>query len=52
MEFPMPPPNSALLDRVKMFLPQMQKANEELEARIAREGVDSVRIDGNLGENG
>ena len=32
-----------------MFLPQMKKANEELDAKIAKEGVDSVRIDANLG---
>ena len=27
----------------------MKKANEELDAKIAKEGVDSVRIDANLG---
>lgn len=34
-----------VLDRVKMFLPQMAQANLELEKQIAGEGSDSVVID-------
>ena len=49
--FPMPPPGlkSSVLDRVKLFLPQIQKANAELELKIAREGTSSVQIDSGLG---
>jgi len=35
----------AVLDRVKMFLPQMAQANLELEKQISGEGSDSVVID-------
>lgn len=54
MNFPPPPPgmsNSSVLDRVKEFLPQIRKANEDLEDLIRREGANAVRIDGNLFNN-
>ena len=40
----------SVLDRVKAFLPELQKANVELEAKIKLEGTQSVRIDGDLGK--
>lgn len=37
-----------MLDRVKAFLPRIEAANNELAERIEREGVQSVRIDGDI----
>lgn len=52
MDFPAPPKGlaggSELLSRVQAFLPQMEKANKELEEKIEKEGADSVRIDKTL----
>lgn len=38
----------AVLDRVKMFLPQLAQANLELEKQIAGEGSESVVIDSTI----
>ena len=38
-------PPSSVLDRVKMFLPQIAQANVELEKKMAGEGLQSVVID-------
>ena len=52
MEFPAPPAglkaNSEILSKVQAFLPIIEKANKELEEKIARDGQDSVRIDKTL----
>ncbi len=42
---------NSLLDRVKMFLPQIERANKDLEAKIREEGESSVQIDANMGES-
>lgn len=42
----------SVLDRVKLFLPELKLANEELADRIKSEGVDSVQIDAALSEGG
>lgn len=39
---------SSVLDRVKMFLPVIAKANEELQATIQAQGLESVRIDSQI----
>lgn len=39
---------SSVLDRVKLFLPVIAKANEELAEVISAQGADAVRIDGHL----
>ncbi len=41
---------SGLLDRVKAFLPAIKQANLELEEKQAREGAQSVVIDGSIYE--
>ena len=41
----------SVLDRVKMFLPQLEKANSELDAKIKAEGAASGLIDANLGKD-
>ena len=38
----------SVLDRVKAFLPQIEAANNELAAKIHREGAQSVCIDGDI----
>ena len=38
----------SVLDRVKLFLPVIEKANQELEQKIRIEGIESVRIDNHL----
>ena len=38
-------PPSSVLDRVKMFLPQIAQANVDLEKKMAGEGLQSVVID-------
>ena len=43
---------SSVLDRVKLFLPVIKKANEDLEELIKKEGNDNVRIDRDLLNNG
>ena len=52
MSFPLPPAGtgSSVLDRVKMFLPQIEKANKELEEQVKSEGANSVQIDAHLGQ--
>lgn len=42
---------ATVLDRVKLFLPQIQKANLELEEKIKVEGAKSVQIDAGMMEN-
>lgn len=39
---------TSVLDRVKMFLPEIRKANEELTEKIQKEGAESVMIDSKL----
>jgi len=55
MSFPQPPSSSlsssSILDRVKLFLPVIKKANEDLDELIKKEGVDKVRIDNDLLSN-
>jgi len=41
----------SILDRVKSFLPEIKKANEELNNKIEKEGKESVIIDNNLSSN-
>jgi len=43
--FPFPPTNSKVLDRVKQFLPEFVQANKELEQKIATEGKDKYQIE-------
>ena len=42
--------DSALLDRVKAFLPQMEQANRDLEQKMKEEGANSVIIDIDLAD--
>ena len=42
--------DSALLDRVKAFLPQIEQANRELEQKMKEEGANSVIIDTDLAD--
>ncbi len=37
-----------MLDRVKLFLPEIKKANEELVSKITKEGANSVIIDATI----
>ncbi len=46
--FPLPPPATSIASRVAAFLPVIEKANKDLEEKIARDGAESVRIDTNL----
>ena len=46
--FPLPPQGTSIASRVAAFLPVMEKANKDLEEKIARDGAESVRIDTNL----
>ena len=50
MSLPQPPSSlsSSVLDRVKLFLPVIKKANEDLDELIKKEGIDKVRIDNDL----
>ena len=55
MQFPWPPKglqnvDSALLDRVKAFLPQIEQANRDLEQKMKEEGANSVIIDIDLAD--
>ncbi len=36
---------ASVIARLQAFLPQMERANDELQQRIAREGAESVRVD-------
>ena len=42
--------DSALLDRVKAFLPQIEQANRDLEQKMKEEGANSVIIDTDLAD--
>jgi hypothetical protein len=46
--FPMPPPGSSIAARVQAFLPVIEKANKDLEEKIAQDGAESVQIDSRL----
>jgi hypothetical protein len=41
-------PTGSVLDRVKMFLPVIAAANDELQQKILNEGPQSVQIDSHL----
>jgi hypothetical protein len=42
----------AVLDRVKMFLPEMARANEQLQRQIEGSGSESVVIDSTMLNDG
>jgi len=43
--------SSSVLDRVRKFLPLIEQANIDLEAKIRAEGVAGVQIDASIGES-